>query len=70
MTTRQQSEAPDPVGGPWRRHETGDGEFVPGADQVRYPNPAEIHEIFLWEESRCVRKTGTISLAGNEYRVD
>jgi transposase InsO family protein len=41
-----------------------------GADQVRYPNPAEIHEIFLWEDSRLVRKTATISLAGNEYRVD
>jgi transposase InsO family protein len=41
-----------------------------GADQVRFPNPAEIHEIFLWEDARIVKKTGTLSLAGNEYQVD
>jgi hypothetical protein len=41
-----------------------------GSADVRYPNPAEIHEIFLWEDSRTVKKTGTFSLAGNEYRVD
>lgn len=40
-----------------------------GADTVRYPNPAEIHDVFLWEENRLVHKTGTLSLSGNEYRV-
>ncbi|MBC7543300.1 MAG: DDE-type integrase/transposase/recombinase [Candidatus Sericytochromatia bacterium] len=40
-----------------------------GAETVRYPNPAEIHDIFLWEETRLVQKTGTVSLAGNAYRV-
>ncbi len=44
--------------------------WAAGASGVRYPDPATIHEIFLWEESRLVKKTGTLSLAGNEYRVD
>lgn len=41
-----------------------------GAADIRRPNPAEIHEIFLWEDDRVVTKTATVSLAGNEYRVD
>lgn len=40
-----------------------------GAERVRYPNPLDVHDIFLWEENRLVRKTGTLSLSGNEYRV-
>lgn len=38
-------------------------------DQVRRPHPADLAEAFLWEERRVVKKTGTLSLAGNEYRV-
>lgn len=38
-------------------------------DQVRRPHPADLAEAFLWEERRLVKKTGTLSLAGNEYRV-
>lgn len=37
--------------------------------EVRRPHPADLAEAFLWEERRLVRKTGTLSLAGNEYRV-
>lgn len=40
-----------------------------GAPQVRRPHPADLSESFLWEETRLVKKTGTLSLAGNEYRV-
>lgn len=40
-----------------------------GAESVRYPNPVNLHDIFLWEEDRLVHKTGTVSLAGNAYRV-
>ena len=48
---------------PWDRWQSG-------ADQIRYAKPAEIQEIFLWEDDRLVSKTATVSLAGNEYRVD
>lgn len=40
-----------------------------GADTIRRPHPADLAEAFLWEEPRRVKKTGTLSLAGNEYRV-
>lgn len=40
-----------------------------GAADIRYPNPADVHDMFLWEETRVVRKTGTLSMGGNEYRV-
>lgn len=40
-----------------------------GKDVVRYPHPADVHDLFLWEETRLVKKTGTLSLSGNEYRV-
>ena len=40
-----------------------------GAHAVRYPNPVDIHDAFLWEENRLVHKTGTLSLGGNAYRV-
>ena len=36
---------------------------------VRRPHPADLAEAFLWEEQRRVKKTGTFSLSGNEYRV-
>lgn len=40
-----------------------------GSSSIRYPNPVDVHDIFLWEEDRLVQKTGTVSLAGNAYRV-
>lgn len=41
-----------------------------GRHHVRFATPDEIADTFLWEETRIVRKTGTISLAGNHYDVD
>lgn len=38
-----------------------------GAPHVRYLDPEKLPEIFLWEETRQVRKTGTVSLCGNVY---
>lgn len=38
-------------------------------EAIRYPHPADVHDIFLWEDTRQVKKTGTLSLAGNEYQV-
>jgi putative transposase len=34
------------------------------------PEPAQLHEAFLWSERRTVRKTATVSLHGNTYQVD
>jgi putative transposase len=34
------------------------------------PEPAQLHEAFLWSEHRTVRKTGTVALHGNTYQVD
>ena len=34
------------------------------------PEPAQLHEAFLWRESRTVTKTATVSLLGNTYEVD
>jgi putative transposase len=34
------------------------------------PEPARLHEAFLWSEYRTVRKTATVSLHGNTYQVD
>ena len=34
------------------------------------PDPAQLHEAFLWSEYRTVRKTATVSLHGNTYQVD
>jgi putative transposase len=36
----------------------------------RLPDPAQLHEAFLWSERRTVRKTATVSLHGNTYQVD
>lgn len=38
-------------------------------EQVRRPHAADLAEAFLWEERRRVKKTGTLSLQGNEYQV-
>lgn len=40
-----------------------------GAGQARYPEPAELIDLFLWEEKRRVDKSGCIHLAGNAYPV-
>jgi putative transposase len=36
----------------------------------RIPTPAELHEAFLWSETRTVTKTATVSLHSNLYEVD
>ncbi len=38
--------------------------------QLRRPSPGELHEAFLWSESRLVTKTSSVSLYGNHYEVD
>ncbi|MFP5487400.1 MAG: DDE-type integrase/transposase/recombinase [Acidimicrobiia bacterium] len=51
--------------------ETGEtplARFDPTA--VRLPTPAELHEAFLWSETRTVTKVATVSLLGNHYQVD
>ena len=37
---------------------------------VRLPTPGELHEAFLWSETRTVTKVATVSLHGNHYQVD
>jgi putative transposase len=37
---------------------------------LRYPSPAQLHEAFLWSETRAVTKTATVSLHTNTYEVD
>jgi len=34
------------------------------------PTPEQLHEAFLWSETRAVTKTGTVSLHGNVFEVD
>lgn len=36
----------------------------------RYATAAELHEAFLWSETRTVTKTATVSLFANSYEVD
>jgi putative transposase len=38
--------------------------------QLRRPSPDELHEAFLWRETRFVTKTSSVSLHGNHYEVD
>jgi transposase InsO family protein len=40
-----------------------------GADGVRWPNPATLGDLFLWEEERLVNKAGCVELGGNHYPV-
>jgi putative transposase len=40
------------------------------ADPPRLPGPAALREAFLWEATRTVTKTATVSLHGNTYQVD
>jgi putative transposase len=37
---------------------------------ARRPTAGELREAFLWEETRLVTKTATVSLLGNRYEVD
>lgn len=39
-------------------------------DPVPTPTPQALEEAFRWEERRTVRKTATVELHGNRYRVD
>lgn len=41
-----------------------------GREHIRFATPEDLADVFLWEEERSVRKTGTISLAGNHYPVE
>jgi len=38
--------------------------------RARYASSAELHEAFLWAETRTVTKTATVSLHSNTYEVD
>jgi putative transposase len=38
-----------------------------GASHVKYLDPEKLPEIFLWEEVRQVKRTGTVSLRGHSY---
>lgn len=40
-----------------------------GGDGVRYPEPAQLVDLFLWEQQRQVDKSGCIQVAGNLYPV-
>ncbi len=40
------------------------------AATVGHPSPAQLHEAFLWSETRTVTKTATVSLHTNTYEVD
>lgn len=44
--------------------------FETGADGLRQLTAEELKELFLWEETRTVRKTSIIELEGNQYDVD
>ena len=37
---------------------------------LRYPTAEQLHEAFLWSETRTVTKTATVSLHSNTYEVD
>ena len=37
---------------------------------IGLPTPAQLHEAFLWSETRLVTKVATVSLLGNHYEVD
>lgn len=47
---------------PLQRWEAGDPPKIPGT--------ADLREAFLWEQTRTVTKTATVSLHGNIYQVD
>lgn len=40
-----------------------------GSAGARYPDPADLVDLFLWEEVRLVDKSGCIHLGGNAYPV-
>jgi putative transposase len=40
------------------------------SQQLRRPAPAELHDAFLWSNTRLVSKTATVSLFANAYEVD
>ncbi len=44
--------------------------FHAATTPLRYPTPEQLHEAFLWSESRTVTKTATVSLFSNSYEVD
>ncbi len=40
-----------------------------GTEGLRYPEPATLVDLFLWEEKRRVDKSGCIHISGNDYPV-
>jgi putative transposase len=40
------------------------------AAKLAYPTAEQLHEAFLWSETRTVTKTATVSLFANTYEVD
>lgn len=40
-----------------------------GAEHVRMPEPASLVDLFLWEETRLVDKSGCVQIGGNQYPV-
>lgn len=52
--------------------ETGEAplERFMGAGPPALPSPEQLHEAFLWSETRTVTKTATVSLHGNSFEVD
>ena len=49
--------------------ETPKARWEAGIAQVRYPEPAQMVDLFLWEVKRQVDKSGCIQLGGNLYSV-
>lgn len=49
--------------------ETPQARWEAGASLVRYPEPAQLVDLFLWETRRQVDKSGCIKLSGNLYSV-
>lgn len=48
-------------------NETPRQRWEAGASHVRYLEPEKLPEIFLWEETRKVRRTGLVALRGHSY---
>lgn len=50
--------------------QTPKARFEAKTDQIRHLSSTELQALFLWEETRTVRKTSIIELEGNVYDVD
>ena len=50
-------------------HQTPRERWEAGADQAEWPEPAAVVDLFLWEETRKVDKSGCVRMDGNAYPV-